>query len=84
LSVPSNQDSAGGKIKYMELLIIKSGNEYVRIKEDADLLVGLDKASVFPLERLETVQAHIGKLREQGFENLRIYKLKLSEEPFIQ
>jgi len=67
----------------MELLIIKSGNEYVRIKEDADLLVGLDKASVFPFEKLETVQAHIGKLRAQGFENVGIYKLKLSEEPFI-
>ena len=68
----------------MELLIIKNRNEYVRIKEDTYLFVGLDKASVFPLMELETVQAHIGKLRAQGFEDARIYRLKLSEEPYIQ
>ncbi len=71
-------------MKFMELLIIKNSNEYVRIKEDAYLFVGLDKASVFPFEKLETVQAHVGKLRAKGFENVGIYRLKLSEEPYIQ
>jgi hypothetical protein len=68
----------------MELLIIKSSDAYVRVKKDVFLFVGLDKASVFPLEKLKTVQAHVGKLRAQGFENVGIYKLKLSEEPFLQ
>ena len=66
----------------MELLIMKNKNEYVRVKEDAYLFVGLDKASVFPLEKLETVQGHIKKLQDQGFEHVAIYKLKLIEEPY--
>ena len=66
----------------MELLIIKNKNEYVRVKEDDYLFVGLDKSSVFPLEKLETVQGHIKKLQGQGFEHVSIYRLKLSEEPY--
>ena len=67
----------------MELLIMKNKTEYVRVKEDTYLFVGLDKASVFPLEKLETVQGHIKKLQGQGFEHISIYRLKLSEEPYI-
>ena len=67
----------------MELLIMKNKTEYVRVKEDTYLFVGLDKASVFPLEKLETVQGHIKKLQGQGFEHNSIYRLKLSEEPYI-
>lgn len=66
----------------MELLIIKNLNEYVRVREGAYLFVGLDKASVFPLEKIETVQGHIKKLQGRGFEHISIYRLKLSEEPY--
>ena len=66
----------------MELLIMKNKTEYVRVKGDAYLFVGLDKASVFPLEKLETVRGHIKKLQDQGFEHVSIYKLKLVEEPY--
>lgn len=67
----------------MELLIIKKGDMYVRAKEKGYLFIGLDKASVFPMEKIETVEAHIRKLQEQGFEDVAIYRLKLSEELFI-
>jgi hypothetical protein len=66
----------------MELLIMKNNDEYVRVKEDAYLFVGLDKASVFPLEKLTTVQGHIKKLQDQGFEHVSIHRLKLIEEPY--
>jgi len=67
----------------MELLIMKNKTEYVRVKGDAYLFVGLDKASVFPLEKLTTVQGHIKKLQDQGFEHVAIYRLKLTEQPYL-
>ena len=66
----------------MELLIMKNQTEYVRIKEDHYLFVGLDKASVFPLEKIETVREHIKTLQARGFKHVSIYKLKLIEEPY--
>ncbi|MCG6879545.1 MAG: hypothetical protein LJE96_10440 [Deltaproteobacteria bacterium] len=66
----------------MDLLIIKHKDMYVRVKDAAYFLVGLDKASVFPLAKLETVREHVQTLREQGFDPVAIYRLKLSEEPY--
>lgn len=66
----------------MELLIIKNKTEYIRVKEDAYLLVGLDKASVFPLEKIDVVRRHIKTLQTRGFEHVSIYRLKLIEEPY--
>ena len=68
----------------MELLIMKNGKEYVRVRNDAYLFVGLDKASVFPLEKLEVVQGHIGRLQVRGFGEAEIRKLTLTEEPYNQ
>ena len=66
----------------MELLIIKHETEYVRVKGGAYLLVGLDKASVFPLEKIKTVKEHIQKLQARGFKDVSIHRLKLIEEPY--
>jgi len=66
----------------MELLIIKNKTEYIRVKEDTYLFVGLDKASVFPLEKIQTVREHIKNLQTQGFKHASIYRLKLIEEPY--
>ena len=68
----------------MELLIMKNGKEYVRVRDDVYLFVGLDKASVFPLEELEAVQGHIRKLQARGFDEAEIRKLTLTEEPYDQ
>jgi len=64
----------------MELLIIKSGKDYIRFKDNSYLIVQLDKASVFPFDHMEMVQQHQTCLKEQGFKNISIKKLILTEE----
>jgi len=64
----------------MELLIIKSGREYLRFKNNDDLLVQLDKASVFPMEKIDLVEQHETRLKAKGFGTVRIKKLILTEE----
>ena len=64
----------------MELLIIKSGQEYIRCKDNDHLLVRLDKASVFPMEQIDQVRQHETRLKENGFDTVRIKKLILTEE----
>jgi hypothetical protein len=65
----------------MELLIIKSGEDYVRVKTENYNLCQLDKASVFPIDHLDQVKKHVKKLKEKDFPFIAIYKLKLIEEP---
>jgi hypothetical protein len=64
----------------MELLIIKSGQAYIRFKDDACLSVALDKASVFPMDQMGVVLKHESSLKRQGFSNVCIKKLVLTEE----
>jgi hypothetical protein len=66
----------------MELLIIKSGNDYIRVKAENYILCQVDKASVFPLDKLEAVKDHAKIMSERGFARVSISKLMLSEEPF--
>jgi hypothetical protein len=66
----------------MELLIIKSGDDYIRVKAEQYLLCRLDKASVFPMHKLQEVKSHANILREKGFDRISIARLTLSEEPF--
>jgi hypothetical protein len=63
----------------MELLILKSGTTYIRVKEDQFLWVTLDKASVFPMAQLSLVKKHKARLKTQGFESVKIKRLILSE-----
>lgn len=65
----------------MELLIIKSGEDYIRVKTENYNLCRLDKASVFPIDNLDVVKKHVKKLKEKDFPRIAIYKLKLIEEP---
>ena len=64
----------------MKLLIIKSGKDYIRFKDNSYLIVQLDKASVFPFDHMEIVQQNQTRLKEQGFKNISIKKLILTEE----
>lgn len=64
----------------MKLLIIKSGKDYIRFKDNSYLIVQLDKASVFPFDHMEMVKQHQTCLKEQGFKNISIKKLILTEE----
>ncbi|GAB6905117.1 conserved hypothetical protein [Desulfosarcina cetonica] len=65
----------------MELLVIKSGARYLRIKAGEFTLVGLDKASVFPMAQLETVKVHLADATHQGIHAAVIYRLILTEAP---
>ena len=63
-----------------ELLILKSGNEYIRINPPHDSPCGLDKASVFPLDQITVVERHVKRLVKLGFTNVHIKKLIITEE----
>ncbi len=64
----------------MELLIIKSGNDYIRVKKEKYFLVRLDKASVFPMEKLNLVKLHKSRLNMEGFKEVDIKRLILTEK----
>lgn len=64
----------------MELLILKSGPDYIRYKDGAFLRTRLDKASVFPTDRMTLVRKHAETLNNLGFEEVSIKKLVLTEE----
>jgi len=64
----------------MELLILKSGPDYIRYKDGAFLRTGLDKASVFPMDRMALVREYEKALKNKGFEKVSIKKLVLTEE----
>ncbi|MDA8136497.1 MAG: hypothetical protein M0T82_17905 [Desulfobacteraceae bacterium] len=64
----------------MELLILKSGPDYIRYKDGAYLRTVLDKASVFPMDRIMLVRQHAEALKDKGFEGVSIKKLVLTEE----
>jgi len=66
----------------MELLIIKSRDRYIRVKDGGYLLTGLDKASVFPITELATVREHIRAAEAAGYEGISLKKLILTEEDF--
>ena len=64
----------------MELLIIKSGSDYIRFTNNTYLPVRLDKASVFMMDQIKVVQNHESILKQQGFKNVCIKKLVLTEK----
>ncbi len=64
----------------MELLILKSGTDYIRLKDEGPVMVQLDKASVFPMGKINMVKTHKADLIASGFKNVSIRKLILTEE----
>ena len=66
----------------MELIILKSGDQYIRVKDGGYHYVALDKASVFPLGRLDQVKEHLAELRAAGDERLVLKKLVITEKDF--
>ncbi len=65
-----------------ELLIIKNNDAYIRVKENQYFLCALDKASVFPVDKILNVKEHVKCLKNNGFDNACIYRLILTEIPF--
>jgi hypothetical protein len=66
----------------MDLLIIKCGRDYIRVKEDTFITVGLDKASVFPMDQLDQVRDRLKQVQASGLVQAAIYRLTLTERPF--
>lgn len=64
------------------LLIIKNGNDYVRVKGEEYHTCTIDKASVFPMEKLELVKKHVESMKQNGFDQPAISRLVLKEEAF--
>lgn len=64
----------------MELLIIKTKGGYIRVKPDEFLVVNLDRASVFPMAKLDHVRDLEARARDRGFEAVVVKKLVLTEE----
>lgn len=65
----------------MELLVIKNGADYIRVKDGSYLAVGLDKASVFLFERLAQVKDQLTDVQGSGFPEAAIFRLTLRETP---
>ncbi len=66
----------------MELLVVRRGDRYLRVKGGEDLFVPLDKASVFPMARRETALAHRERLNRREPGSVSVRKLILEEVPF--
>lgn len=65
-----------------ELLIIKNNEDYIRVKEDQYFICTLDKASVFPADKILNVKEHVKRMKNSGFDRACIYRLILTEIPF--
>ncbi len=67
-----------------ELLIIKAGNQYFRFKDRQYHTCELNKASVFPLDKIDVVRELINRLLEDGIAKPQITKLTITEEPYTE
>ena len=68
----------------MELLIIKSRDHYFRFQGDSYDTCPMNKASVFPLEKVAEVKVCKKKLEDDGVPDAEIYRLIITEEPFLE
>lgn len=66
----------------IELLIIKTGDKYIRCKDGKYFRCSLEKASVFPTEKLEHVRGILADLQSRGFPDISLRKLIVTEEPY--
>jgi len=67
----------------MELLIIKIGEDYIRVRDGVYVRCGIDRASVFPREKLDMVKGHVETLKAGGAGSPAIYRLVMREEPLV-
>lgn len=67
---------------HTQLLLLKSDGDYLRVSPDGYRRCSLDKASVFPLARVEEVREHARRSGERGFPDVEIRLLCLEEKAF--
>ncbi len=66
----------------MDLLILKTKDKYIRFKKDEYVICDMDKASVFPMSRIQEVREHLLNLRRKGFTDVSVNKLLIKEVPY--
>lgn len=66
----------------MELLVLKSGDSYLRIIADGYELVNMSKASVYPLMQEEKVKSICQSLKDE-LEGVVIRKLIITETDYV-
>ncbi len=67
-----------------ELLIIKAKDGYYRFKPEGYFLCELNKASVFPLDRVGEAKALCATLHRDGITEAALMKLIITEEPYLE
>ncbi len=65
-----------------QLLIIRSGREYIRFRDGVHECCPMNKASVFGLDRLEEVEEKLAALKSTVLPQAEIRVLTITEEPF--
>ena len=65
----------------MELLVVKSGDDYFRFRENDFERCSMNKASVYPLHELDKVRSLCQMLRESEV-HAEIKKLTIVEEDY--
>ena len=67
-----------------ELLIVKSGDQYLRFLPEGHQFCKFDKASVFPLDQVTEVQKRILRAQNDGVAEIELRKLTIIEEPYAE
>ena len=64
------------------LLAIKAGDDYFRFKDDRYHSCPFSKASVFPVDQVDKVKAHLSILKNDGIVEPLIVQLTITEKPY--
>lgn len=68
----------------IELLIIKAGDSYYRFRDGKSFPCEMNKASVFPLDRIEEAKDLCAILHRGGIAEASLKKLSIIEEPYME
>lgn len=66
----------------MDLLVLKSGGDYIRVANHHYQRCKLNKASVFPISQRDSVARHLANLQAAGFEAPAVARLEIRETPY--
>ncbi len=66
----------------MDLLILKTKDKYIRFKNDEYIICDMDKASVFPMSRIQEARENLLNLRKMGFTDVSVSRLIINEVPY--
>ena len=68
----------------VELIAIKSGHDYIRMIGDGFELCGLNKATVYPLDKLDEARESLLRVKPELQTGPQLVRLSILEEPFVE